>query len=80
MDALNERANVARYLQAKTIAFGAEIAREALGKSYGELRLDDWRRIAGHVLAAGWKKAKVGGHPCFVSPTTAPSEQLAMAL
>jgi hypothetical protein len=69
VDSTNERASVARYLEPKTIAFGAEIAREALGKRYDELRADDWRRITGHVLAAGWRKAKVDGHPCFVSPT-----------
>jgi hypothetical protein len=75
MDALDERAKVARYLETKDVAFGAEVAWECLGKRYSELNARDWQRIAGHVLAAaGWQSRKVHGHAVWVKPEPAPAQ------
>jgi hypothetical protein len=77
MDALNERQAVAQFLNGKTIAFGAEIAREAIGRSYTQMDRPAWARLAGHVLSCGWRKGRVDGHPVWMKPEPA---QPALAL
>jgi hypothetical protein len=72
VDALAERQAVAAALNGRDVAFCAEIAWEVLRKRYSELRPADWQRIAGHILAAGYRKAKIDGHPVFVAPTPEP--------
>jgi hypothetical protein len=34
----------------------AEIAREALGKAYGQMGVEDWRRLAGIVKGLGLRQ------------------------
>ena len=66
MDAHNERVAVSAYLDGKDICFGAEVAREAWGRKYDSMSVDDWRRLAGHVLACGFRSTKVGKVACWV--------------
>jgi hypothetical protein len=68
LDALAERQAVAAVLDGREIAFGAELARQALRKRYDEMRIEDWRRLAGHVLALGWKSSKIGKTQVWVRP------------
>lgn len=72
MYAFSERQAICRYLDNRDIAFGAEIAREALGQRYADLNAADRQRITGHLLRAGWRRAKVHGHSVFVAPRTQP--------
>jgi hypothetical protein len=50
---------------AKDVVFGAEIAREALGRRYVEMSLGDWRRLAGIVISCGFRSRKVQGVPMW---------------
>jgi hypothetical protein len=54
------RPRVAAYLSARTLATGTDVAR-AIGRSYASKSTADWRRLAGTVIACGWKSQKVDG-------------------
>src|SRR5262249_21026240 len=59
---------VESYLRDKNFACSATISREALGRPYRAMRLDDWRRLAGIILSLGWKSHKVPGGRVWVKP------------
>ncbi len=51
---------VAAYLEDRTQVFLAAVALAVLDRSYGEMTLDDWRRLSGVMKALGWRSRKIG--------------------
>jgi hypothetical protein len=66
------RVPVAKALRGRTIAFTAEIAREALGRSYESMSARDWGRLAAAIKAAGYRRGHVDRHPVWVAPEASP--------
>jgi hypothetical protein len=59
---------IAAYLHGRTQAFGMDIVRGALGLRYGDMDVPAWRRVAAGVMAAGWRKGRLEGVPCWIAP------------
>lgn len=58
---------IAAYLHGRTQAFGMDIVRGALGLRYDQMDTPAWRRVAAAVMAAGWRKGRLEGVPCWVA-------------
>jgi len=52
------RPSVAQYLADKTHVHLATVARQALGFSYGQMDVADWRRLSAIMRSLGWKPHK----------------------
>jgi hypothetical protein len=58
------------YLANKSFACGATISREALGRPYTTMKLQDWRPLASVILSLGWKSTKAPGGRVWTKPAS----------
>jgi hypothetical protein len=59
---------VAEYLKGKTLAASAAIAKGALGRSYHDMRPEDWRRLAAVLKALSWRSREGVWTPTSPAP------------
>jgi hypothetical protein len=51
---------VSAYLEGKTSIMTMDVVRGALGRRYDQMRRENWNEVAGAIMAAGWRKRKIG--------------------